>query len=50
MAVELQKGGYALQQQNSKKIVTQLKLTDSALRAIELFQSGFEVRFMFYEF
>ena len=35
MAVSLDEGDYALQQENSRKIVFQLKLTDSSLRAIE---------------
>ena len=35
MAVALDEGGYALQQENSKKIFFQLKLTDSSLRALE---------------
>ena len=48
MAVDLQKGGYALQhQQHSNKVVIQLKLTDSALRSFELFQNSFEVRLIF---
>ncbi|CAK8692819.1 unnamed protein product [Clavelina lepadiformis] len=39
MAIELYEGEYALQQNAPKKTVLQLKLTDSALNAIELFQN-----------
>jgi len=35
MAVSLHEGDYALRQENSKKVVFQLKLTDSSLKAIE---------------
>jgi len=35
MAVQLHEGGYALAQNSAEKIVLQVKLTDSALRAIE---------------
>ena len=43
MAVELHEGNYSLQQGTSKQTVIQLKLTDSALRAIELYQDDLQV-------
>ena len=44
MAVELHEGNYALHQDTSKKDVIQLKLTDSALRAIEACQNNIRVQ------
>lgn len=38
MGIALKEGDYALQNNGGKKTVIQLKLTDSALRAIEIFQ------------
>ena len=43
MAVSLYEGDYALQQENSKKVVFQLKLTDSSLKAIESLEGNFAV-------
>ena len=44
MVVELQKGGYALLQGRSRKTIIQLKLTDSALRAIECYEDNLQVK------
>ena len=43
MAVELKEGGYALHQGRSRKTVIQVKLTDSALRAIESYEENMQV-------
>ena len=43
MAVELREGGYALHQGKSRKTVIQMKLTDSALRAIESYEDNLQV-------
>ena len=48
MAIELREGGYALQQGNSKEVVIQMKLTDSALRAIEGYEDNIQVRIDFH--
>uniref|UniRef100_H2Z2H6 RNA polymerase II elongation factor ELL N-terminal domain-containing protein n=1 Tax=Ciona savignyi TaxID=51511 RepID=H2Z2H6_CIOSA len=40
MAIDLSEGEYALQQNTSNTQLIHLKLTDSALRAVELYQTG----------
>ena len=42
----MNKGNYALDQDTSKKIVIQLKLTDSALRAIEVCEENIRVSYL----